>query len=82
MFFMAVSQIYVMIAIAVLIVIVGVVFLMKKDRKREGLGPLAGVAFGFIIAGIVFADSQWFSYGLFGVGIVLAIIDVVLKGKR
>jgi len=82
MLFMEVAQIYVVVAILVLIVIAGVVFLMKKDKKKERLSPLAGLAFGFIISGIVFTDNRWFSYGLLGVGVVLAIVDIFLKRSR
>ena len=71
-----------MIAVAVLIVLVAVVFVMRKDRKLRPLTPLSSLAFVFILMGILFSDSsRWFVYGMFGIGIVLAILDIIMKRK-
>jgi hypothetical protein len=43
---------------------------------------LAGLAFAFIIAGIIFGDSRLVGYSLIGVGDLIAIMDIVIKLKK
>jgi len=80
---MLTSQAYIAISIVVLAVIAVLVFLVAKKRQQNRLTPLAGVAFGFILAGIFFGDDRMIGYGLMGIGVILAVIDIVrrLKGK-
>ena len=77
---MGVPQIYIMIGIVVLLAVFAVVFFMRKDKRRGRLRVLAGVALGFILFGIAFAE-EWFGYWLIGVGVVLSVVDVYWKGK-
>jgi hypothetical protein len=67
---------YIAMAIVVLLVIALLVFFVSKTRKQTRLSPLASLAFGFILAGILCSDSQPFGYGLMGVGVLLAIVDI------
>jgi RsiW-degrading membrane proteinase PrsW (M82 family) len=77
------SQIYILISIIVLLIIAVILFFVKKNRKQKPLSPLAGLAFGFIIAGIVFGDNRLIGYSLMGIGVFLAIIDIFVKvGKN
>jgi uncharacterized membrane protein len=43
---------------------------------------MAGLAFGFIIAGVGFGENRLLGYGLFGTGIILAIIDIIIKTRK
>jgi hypothetical protein len=70
------SQIYIAIAIVVLAVIAVVMFFVRKERPKK-LTPLAGLAFAFIIAGIAFGDSRLVGYSLIGVGVVIAVVDII-----
>ena len=66
------------IAIAVL-AIFGLTILLSRrllHKQARGLTPLAGLSFGFILAGIVFGEERLLGYGLMGIGIVLSIIDI------
>jgi len=76
------SQIYIIIAIIVLAIIALIVFFLNKGKKKEKLTPLASVAFGFIIAGILFGDNRFFGYSLMGTGVIFAVIDMILKLKK
>jgi len=76
---MPTPQTYIIIAIAVLIVIGAIIFFKRKDKKKEPIGRLAGFAFGFILAGIIFGNGDWFGYSLIGIGVVLAVVDIVVK---
>jgi len=78
---MNISQMYIVIAIVVLAVIVLLLFVVGKMGKRERLTPLAGFAFACILAGILFGDNRLVGYGLMGVGVILAIIDMFNKSK-
>jgi len=74
------SQIY--ISIVVLLIIGVLVFLVKKNKKQKSLTPLAGIAFAFIIAGIIFGDSRLVGYSLIGAGVLLAVVDIIVKLKK
>ena len=78
------SQIYILIAIAVLLIIfILLIFARKnsKNKKVKPLTPLAGFAFAFILAGIIFGDTRAVGYSLMGIGVALAIIDIIRKMK-
>jgi ABC-type cobalamin transport system permease subunit len=68
------------IGIIVLLITIFLVF-FAKNKERKKLTPLAGLALGFIISGMIFTDNRLFSYGLLGVGVILAVIDMVIKTK-
>jgi hypothetical protein len=55
---------------------------VNKNKKEKRLTPLAGLAFGFILAGIFFGDNRLIGYGLMGVGVLLAIVDIFNKSKN
>lgn len=76
------SQIYILIAVVSLLLVAILLFVMGKKKKKSTLTPLTGLAFGFIIAGIVFGDSRLVGYSLMGVGVTLAIIDMIIKLKN
>ena len=78
---MNISQIYIAISIVVLAIIALLIFFVRKNKKDKKLTPLAGLAFGFIIAGIIFGDDRLIGYSLMGVGVILAIIDIFKKLK-
>ncbi|MCP4257143.1 MAG: hypothetical protein GY774_06410 [Planctomycetes bacterium] len=76
------SQIYIAISIAVLAAIALLVFFLGKSRKENRLTPLAGLAFGFVLAGIIFVDEgRLICYSLMGVGVIFAIIDMFNRSK-
>ena len=73
------SQIYIAMSILVLAIIALLVFFGNKNRNEKKLTPLAGLAFGFIMAGIIFGDDRLIGYSLIGIGVILAIIDIIKK---
>ena len=66
----------------VLLIIAILAFFVKKNRGEKKLTPLAGLAFAFIIAGIIFSESRWVGYSLIGVGVLLAVTDIIIKLKK
>jgi amino acid transporter len=79
---MNVSQIYVVLSIVVLAVIALLVFFVSKNKKKNRLTPLAGFAFGFVLAGIFFGENRFIGYGLLGIGVLLAVVDIFNKLKK
>jgi amino acid transporter len=73
------SVAYIAVSIVVLIIVAILVFFVSKGKRRTKLTPLAGLAFGFVLAGILFGDDRLIGYGLMGVGVVLAIVDIVMR---
>ena len=75
------SQIYIAISIVVLAAIAILVFFVNKNKKDKRLTPLAGLAFGFVLAGIIFGDDRLIGYSLIGVGVIIAVVDIIKKLK-
>tara|TARA_Y100000310_G_scaffold221959_1_gene223572 strand:- start:3332 stop:3571 length:240 start_codon:yes stop_codon:yes gene_type:complete len=73
------SQIYILISIVVILVIAVVLFFVRRDKIKRKLTPLAGLAFGFILAGILFGDNRLVGYSLMGVGVLIAIVDMIRR---
>ena len=73
---------YILIAIIVLLIIFIPIFLIRKNKKERTITPLTSIAFAFVVAGIVFNDSRWISYSLMGIGILLSVLDIILKKRR
>jgi drug/metabolite transporter (DMT)-like permease len=73
--------VYLILSLVVLAIVASLVYFIS--RKRSGIGkplsPLAGLAFAFILAGLFFGGNQWVGYGLMGIGVVLAVIDIIMK---
>jgi hypothetical protein len=75
-------QMYIAITIVVLALVTLLFYLGSRNKPSRGLTPLAGLAFAFILAGILFGSNRVIGYGLLGVGVILAVIDIVNKSKN
>ena len=75
------SQIYIAVSIVVLAAIALLLIFLGKSRKENRFTPIAGLAFGFILAGIIFGDNRAIGYSLLAIGVILAVIDIVKKLK-
>ena len=73
------SLVYILIAILILVLLVVQFAIIARRPVSRTLTPLAGLAFGFILAGIFFGQNRLLGYGLMGIGILLAIIDIIRK---
>ena len=74
--------IYIVISIVVLAVIALLVFFVRRGAHQNRLTPLAGLAFACLIAGLFVGENRYMGYGLMGVGVVLAIIDIVNRSRH
>jgi hypothetical protein len=73
------TQIFIVISLVILAIIALLVVLANRHKKDTKLSKLAILAFLFIISGIVFGDDRLLGYGLIGVGVLLAVIDIIRK---
>ena len=76
------SVAYIAVSIAALAIITILVFFVSKGKRENRLTPLAGLAFGFVLAGIIFGDDRLIGYSLLGVGVVLAIVDIFIRSRK
>lgn len=74
--------IWIGISVVILVLLVVFIFVSRKSRKDNKLTPLTGLAFLFIILGIISGGNRLMSYSLFGVGIALAVVDIILKSRK
>ncbi len=78
---MTTSTAFKLISIIVIVIVAVLVFFVSKNRVENHLTPLASLAFGFILAGILFGEIRYLGYGLMGVGVIIAVIDIFARGK-
>jgi drug/metabolite transporter (DMT)-like permease len=80
---MSKNQLFILIAIGALALIAGLLIYSRSQRKETTvLTPLTALAFGCIVAGIVFGEERWLGYSLMGLGVILSIVDVIIKIKK
>jgi amino acid transporter len=73
---------FILISISVIVIVAVLFFFVSKNRNENRLTPLAGLAFGFILAGILFGEVKVLGYGLMGVGVIIALIDIINGARR
>lgn len=76
------SHIYMMIVLAALGIIVLVLFWIRGQAQDTRLSPLAGLAFGLVLAGLFFAEHRLVGYGLMGAGLLLAVVDIINRSRK
>jgi len=79
---MDISHIWIIVSIVALAVISVFVFRVGKNRSENRLTPLASLAFLLVLAGILFGDNRIIGYGLIGMGVILAVLDIYNRSKR
>jgi hypothetical protein len=73
------STVYVIVAILALAATAALVFVAGRQAGARRLSPLAGLAFALILAGLLFGENRWLGYGLLGLGVALAIGDMIYQ---
>jgi len=75
------SQIYIVVTIVVLVIVAILLFAVTKNKGALGIHPLTGLAFAFILSGLLFVNNQTLGYGLMGIGVMIAVIDMLKRSK-
>jgi hypothetical protein len=78
------SQLYILLSIIVLVLVALLFFIVNKNKtgKEKNLSPLAGLASALLLAGLFFGENRFIGYGLIGVGVILALIDMINKLRK
>ncbi len=76
------QQVYIIVAIGALAIIAALLIFTKKIKPETKLSPLAALSFAFVIAGIIFGESRLVGYSLMGIGVLIALVDIVKKFKK
>jgi hypothetical protein len=76
------STIYILVSILALAIVALLIFVFRGENNKNKLTPLAGLAFSFIVSGIIFGESRLVGYSLMGVGLVLAVIDIFVEKRK
>lgn len=74
-------QIFIWAAIGVLALVAVLVLFVSRGRRVNRLTPLAGLAFAAVVSGIVFSDDRLVGYSLLGLGVVLAVFDILNRSR-
>lgn len=75
------SSAFILTAIIILALVGIFIFLVKPPDEHRRLSLTASLALFCIVAGIVFGETKWLGYGLLGLGMLLAVTDIVIKYK-
>lgn len=73
---------YIIISVVALALVALLLVWVGRRGRGYRLSPMAGVAFGCIVAGMIFGENRLIGYGLMGVGVVLAVIDAMNRLRR
>ena len=78
---MNMTILYIGIVIGALLILAMLAYATIKSGRPTRLTPLAALAFVLILAGIVLGQDRLVGYGLIALGVILALIDIVLKSR-
>jgi hypothetical protein len=75
------SQIYVAISVVILAIVAAIIIFIAKKGRESGSSKLTVLSFMFMISGIIFGEDRSTGYGLIGVGLLFALLDMINKFK-
>ena len=75
------SKGYIIISMAALVLIGLFLFIKQKRKNEKVITSLTGLAYSFVLAGIIFGDERFIGYSLLGIGVVLSITDMIRNRK-
>jgi hypothetical protein len=76
------SRIYITIVITALILLAVAMSIVRKDGRRNRLTPLGGIAFALVAAGILFGERRLIGYSFLGLGVLIAVVDMIRRLKN
>ena len=79
---MSTPQFYILIGIIAIAIVAAILVLTGKIAPKP-FSKLSTFAFIFVLTGIFFgSDNRLIGYGLIGIGVILAVIDMFMKVKK
>lgn len=76
---MTTSTIYIIMTLVVLVVVATLAYLVYQKREEKKPSSLVGLGLACITMGILFGNSRLIGYGLIGIGVAVAVIDMIIK---
>ena len=73
------SQIYIILSITALVIVALLIFFIARSKQEKKITPITILAFGFILTGILFGGDRVFNYSMMGIGVILAVVDMIRK---
>lgn len=74
--------IYILTALVALYLVAVLILRFSKTSNVKKISPWGGLAFAFILAGLVLGQNRIIGYTLLGAGMVLAIVDIVIRARK
>lgn len=75
------TLVYMGIVVGALLILGMLAYASIKSGRPRRLTPLAALAFIFVLAGILFGQTQLAGYGLIALGVILALVDILQKSR-
>lgn len=75
------QNIYIFIAIVSLAIVAILVIFKWKHGEPKRISRLAGLAFAFIMGGLIFGDNLLIGYSFISLGTIFAVVDIIKKLK-
>jgi len=76
------DQLWLIIAVAIVIVLLAVVFLTRKKKRTNKDNALVTLGMVFVVLGIIFGEDRLLGYSFIGVGVLLSIISAIGRKNR
>ena len=73
------SKIYIIMSVSILVIVALLVFFISRRKRDVALTPMTVLSFGFILTGILYSSDRSLNYILMGIGVTLAILDMLRK---
>ncbi len=78
---MSASTFFVLAAIIVLLALAILAFVLGRREAHNRLTPLTGLAFAFVLGGILFGADRLIAYTLMGIGVIMTVYDIFRRPK-
>ena len=81
---MSTATSFILLTIVILLIISILLVITSKNNgsNAKPLTPVAGLAFAFILMGVILTDNRLIGYGFMTVGVILAIVDIIIKLRK
>ncbi len=76
------SQVYFVIALAVMVILAGLLYAVTKDKKARKVYPITALAFALILAGLLVISQPLIAYGLMAAGVIAAVVDMFKRAGK
>ena len=74
-------QIFIILSLAVIAAVVWLLVSTGRFNQQNKITPIAGLAFSFVLSGILFGDDRILGYSLLAIGVMLAVVDIYDRSK-